>query len=95
MADSNRTIHLVDDDEAVRRSVGFMLRTSGYWVKTYPSGIEFLGVARAAVTGCILLDVRMPDMDGLEVQLALTERGVLMPVIVMTGHGDVGLASTR
>jgi len=92
MGDSNRTIHLVDDDEAIRRSVSFMLRTSGYLVKTYPSGVEFLGVAREAVTGCILLDVRMPEMDGLEVQQALKERGVLMPVIVMTGHGDVNLA---
>ncbi|MGZ8334047.1 MAG: response regulator transcription factor [Allosphingosinicella sp.] len=89
---SNRTIHLVDDDEAIRRSVSFMLRTSGYLVKTYPSGVEFLGVARDAVTGCVLLDVRMPDMDGLEVQQALKDRGVLMPVIVLTGHGDINLA---
>jgi len=92
MADLNRTIHLVDDDEAIRRSVSFMLRTSGHLVKTYASGVEFLGVAREAVPGCILLDVRMPDMDGLEVQQALKERGVPMPVIVMTGHGDVSLA---
>ena len=92
MAASNRTIHLVDDDEAIRRSVSFMLRTSGYLVKTYTSGVEFLGAARDAVTGCILLDVRMPQMDGLEVQQALKERGVLMPVIVLTGHGDINLA---
>lgn len=92
MADANRTIHLVDDDEAIRRSVSFMLRTSGYLVKTYASGVEFLGVAKDAVTGCILLDVRMPDMDGLEVQQALKDRGVLMPVIVLTGHGDINLA---
>lgn len=92
MADPNRTIHLVDDDEAIRRSVSFMLRTSGYLVKTFPSGVEFLAVAKDVVTGCILLDVRMPDMDGLEVQQALKERGVLMPVIVMTGHGDINLA---
>jgi two-component system response regulator FixJ len=92
MADLNRTIHLVDDDEAIRRSVSFMLRTSGYLVKTYSSGVEFLAVARKSVTGCILLDVRMPEMDGIEVQQALKEGGVLMPVIVMTGHGDVNLA---
>lgn len=92
MADANRTIHLVDDDEAIRRSVSFMLRTSGYLVKTYTSGVEFLGVAGDAVIGCILLDVRMPEMDGLEVQQALKDRGVLMPVIVMTGHGDINLA---
>jgi len=92
MAEANRTIHLVDDDEAIRRSISFMLRTSGYLVKTYPSGVEFLAVARDAVAGCILLDVRMPDMDGLEVQQALKDKGVLMPVIVLTGHGDINLA---
>jgi two-component system, LuxR family, response regulator FixJ len=92
MADANRTIHLVDDDEAIRRSVSFMLRTSGYLVKTYTSGVEFLGLAKDAVTGCILLDVRMPEMDGLEVQQALKDKGVLMPVIVLTGHGDINLA---
>ncbi|HET9639259.1 MAG TPA: response regulator transcription factor [Allosphingosinicella sp.] len=92
MAASNQTIHLIDDDEAIRRSVSFMLRTSGYLVKTYSSGVEFLGVGKEAVTGCILLDVRMPEMDGLEVQQALKDIGVLMPVIVMTGHGDINLA---
>ena len=92
MADRNRHIHLVDDDEAIRRSASFMLRTSGHVVKTYASGIEFLDAAGAAPPGCILLDVRMPDMDGLEVQQALKARGILLPVIVMTGHGDVGVA---
>ncbi|MFN3389426.1 MAG: response regulator FixJ [Allosphingosinicella sp.] len=92
MSDTGRTIHLVDDDEAVRRSASFLLRTSGYLVKTYASGVEFLAVAKEAVPGCILLDVRMPEMDGLEVQKALKERGVLMPVIVLTGHGDITIA---
>jgi len=92
MAESNRHIHLVDDDEAIRRSASFMLRTSGYVVKTYASGVEFLDVAGAALPGCILLDVRMPEMDGLEVQQALKARGILLPVIVMTGHGDVNVA---
>lgn len=92
MADSNRTIHLVDDDEAIRRSASFMLRTSGYIVKTYASGVELLARAKDIAPGCILLDIRMPDMDGLEVQRTLKERGVLLPVIIITGHGDVGLA---
>jgi two-component system response regulator FixJ len=87
-----RTIHLVDDEEAIRRSAGFMLRTSGFAVETYPSGVAFLKVARSVEPGCILLDVRMPEMDGLEVQAALNERGVAMPVIVLTGHGDVTIA---
>jgi two-component system, LuxR family, response regulator FixJ len=92
MADRNRVIHLVDDDEAIRRSASFMLRTSGYVVKTYVSGVEFLNSANEAEPGCILLDVRMPGMDGLEVQQALKARNVLLPVVVMTGHGDVTVA---
>jgi two-component system response regulator FixJ len=87
-----RTIHLVDDEEAIRRSAGFMLRTSGFAVEAYPSGVAFLKLVRSAEPGCILLDVRMPEMDGLEVQAALNERGVTMPVIVLTGHGDVSIA---
>jgi two-component system, LuxR family, response regulator FixJ len=92
MAEATRTIHLVDDDEAIRRSASFMLRTSGYVVKTYVSGVEFLGGARDVAPGCILLDVRMPGMDGIEVQHALRREGIFLPVIVMTGHGDVGVA---
>ncbi len=92
MADSDRHVHLVDDDEAIRRSASFMLRTSGYLVKTYASGVEFLESAKEAVPGCVLLDVRMPEMDGLEVQAALKERGILLPVVVMTGHGDINTA---
>jgi two-component system response regulator FixJ len=87
-----RRIHLVDDDEAVRRSVSFMLRTSGYVVKTYASGAELLAAAKDIAPGCIFLDVRMPGMDGLQVQHALKESGVFLPVIVMTGHGDIGVA---
>ncbi|MFZ5749408.1 MAG: response regulator FixJ [Pseudomonadota bacterium] len=89
-----RTIHLVDDEEAIRRSASFMLRTSGFDVQTYPSGIHFLKEVKAAAPGCILLDVRMPDMDGLEVQRNLNERGINMPVVVLTGHGDVTTAVT-
>ena len=92
MADNGRHVHLVDDDEAIRRSASFMLRTSGYLVKTYASGVEFLAVAKDAPAGCVLLDVRMPEVDGLEVQTALKERGVLLPVVVMTGHGDINIA---
>ncbi len=87
-----RLIHIVDDEESIRRSAGFMLKTSGFMVLTYASGVEFLKDVRHAEPGCILLDVRMPDMDGLEVQRELSERGIAMPVIVLTGHGDVTIA---
>ncbi len=87
-----KRIHLVDDEESVRRSTSFMLRTSGYDVDTYPSGVAFLEKVEEAKPGCILLDVRMPEMDGIEVQVELARRGVKLPVIVLTGHGDVGTA---
>lgn len=89
---ATRTVHLVDDEDSIRRSAGFMLRTSGYEVKTYVSGVEFLKEIKNAAPGCILLDVRMPEMDGLEVQAELNNRGVTMPVIVLTGHGDITTA---
>jgi two-component system response regulator FixJ len=89
---SDRIVHLVDDDEAIRRSAGFMLKTSGFKVHSYASGVELLKDAKELAPGCILLDVRMPGMDGLEVQEALKERGIGYPVIVMTGHGDVNVA---
>jgi two-component system response regulator FixJ len=85
-------IHLVDDEEAIRRSASFMLKTSGFAVETWPSGVAFLKEVRHAPAGCVLLDVRMPEMDGLEVQKALNERGITMPVIILTGHGDVSIA---
>ncbi|WP_287004171.1 response regulator [Sphingobium sp.] len=69
-----------------------MLRTSGYAVEAWPSGIAFLKEVGHAQEGCVLLDVRMPEMDGLEVQQALKERGVAMPVVILTGHADVSIA---
>jgi two-component system response regulator FixJ len=85
-------VHIIDDEESVRRGASFFLKTSGYAVRTWESGVAFLKEVRHAETGCILLDVRMPEMDGLEVQQQLNERGITMPVIVLTGHGDVGTA---
>ncbi|MEM1146870.1 MAG: response regulator [Pseudomonadota bacterium] len=88
----NRTVFLVDDDEAIRHSASFMLRHAGFTVKTYRDGSSFLEQLSDAQDGCILLDVRMPGMDGLAVQTALNQRGVNMPVIILTGHGDVPVA---
>jgi two-component system response regulator FixJ len=92
MNDAEKVVHVIDDDDSVRRSVGFMLKTSGYKVQSYSSGAEILKEAKSLETGCILLDIRMPGMDGLEVQQALRDHGVAMPVIIMTGHGDVPLS---
>ena len=92
MSDDKFLVHLVDDDEAIRRSAGFMLKTSGFRVQTYETGVELLKQVRSLEPGCILLDIRMPEMDGLEVQRALREAGCMLPVVIMTGHGDVSVA---
>jgi two-component system response regulator FixJ len=85
-------VHLVDDELAVRRSVGFMLKTAGMMVETYASGEEFLKAAATLGPGCILLDVRLDGMDGLAVQQAMKDRGIAVPVVLISGHGDIGLA---
>jgi two-component system response regulator FixJ len=89
---TSKLIHIVDDEDSIRRSAGFMLKTSGYAVETWSSGVEFLKDVKRVEMGCVLLDVRMPEIDGLGVQRALAERGVTMPVVVMTGHGDISIA---
>lgn len=87
-----RQVYLVDDDDAIRRSASFMLKTSGFIVTSFGSGVDFLEAARGLDAGCVLLDVRMPEIDGLAVQAELKARGITLPVIVMTGHGDVTVA---
>ncbi len=89
---NRKLVHIVDDEGAIRRSASFMLKTSGYAVQTWPTGVAFLKEVRHMPAGCVLLDVRMPEMDGLEVQQALIERGVTMPIIILTGHADISIA---
>lgn len=88
----DRTVYLVDDEEAIRRSAGFMLRTSGYTVRTFVSGDAFLDASKVLPPGCVLLDIRMPGLDGMAVQQALNDRGAGFPVIMLTGHGDITMA---
>jgi len=85
-------VHVIDDEESVRRGASFFLKTSGYAVRTWESGVGFLKEVRHVENGCVLLDIGMPEMDGLEVQQQLNARGVTMPVIVLTGHGDIAMA---
>jgi two-component system response regulator FixJ len=89
---SEKLVHVVDDDDSVRRSAAFMLKHAGYRVEVHVSGVAFLKEAKGAERGCVLLDVRMPEMDGLEVQQEMVRRGIDMPVVILTGHGDVGVA---
>jgi two-component system response regulator FixJ len=85
------TVHVVDDDEAVRDALQFALETEGLRARTYPSAQALL-TADLPPAGCVLTDFQMPDVDGLELQTRLAERGVRLPVIVMTGHADVPVA---
>jgi two-component system, LuxR family, response regulator FixJ len=89
---SERIVHLVDDDETTRRSTSFLLRVLGYTVEPYSSGKELLDAPGRLTSGTILLDLRMPDMDGLEVQKRLLARGIALPVIVMSASGDLSRA---
>jgi two-component system response regulator FixJ len=85
-------IYIVDDDEAVRDSLGMQLDAAGYAVKTFASGVDFLNAAPALAPGCLIADVRMPEMDGLELQNRLAALKPRFPTIVITGHGDVLMA---
>jgi two-component system response regulator FixJ len=86
---ADRTVHVIDDDAAVRRSLERLLDGAGFQVVSYESPAAFLEAASGLSAGCVLLDIRMPGVDGLEVQARLNRLRVRLPVIVMTGHGDV------
>jgi two-component system response regulator FixJ len=83
--------HVIDDDDDARESLAFLLSTADVPVDTYPSAQAFLAVASTA-RGVVVTDVRMPEMDGMELVRRLADIGVQLPVIVMTGHADVPLA---
>lgn len=85
-------VHVVDDDGAVRDSIAFLLDTDGIASRTYDSAAALLARSAQLEPGCIVTDVRMPEINGLEMVRRLRERGVLLPVIVITGHADVPLA---
>jgi two-component system, LuxR family, response regulator FixJ len=87
---SNVVVHVVDDDEAVRQSLAFLLRTAQLEVRTYDSARTFLDSPPA--TGCVITDVRMPEISGIDLLRRLREMKNALPVIVITGHGDVPLA---
>jgi two-component system, LuxR family, response regulator FixJ len=86
------TIFIVDDDDAVRDSLKLLLETAGFSVMAFPTGMAFLETVAPTAQGCVLMDVRMPGMGGLEVHQELRRRNSALPVIVITGHGDVPLA---
>jgi len=89
MNENKATVFVVDDDPSMRRSLDSLLRSVGHDVRLFSSAPEFMQSVRADVPGCILLDVRLPGMSGLAFQQELTKSGVALPIIFITGHGDV------
>ena len=85
-------VYIVDDDDAVRHSLSVLLESKAYIVRSFGSAPEFLAAAPSLPVGCLIADIRMPEMDGLELQQRLIERSLHFPMIVITGHGDVPLA---
>ena len=87
-----RSVYVVDDDEAMRDSLRWLLESAGYRVASYPSAERFLSGFRDGTSSCLVLDVRMPGLTGLELQQELNRRGARLPIIFITGHGDVPMA---
>lgn len=89
MQPSGYTVYIIEDDQSVRDALGLLLGLRGYPVAMFADGLSFLQAYRPDWRGCLLIDIRMPGMDGLALQKHLLEKGCSMPAIIMTGHGDV------
>jgi two-component system response regulator FixJ len=87
-----RAVHIIDDDQAIRDSLAFLLRSAQLEVRSFDSAKTFLDTLPNASVGCVITDIRMPDMSGIDLLRRLKELKVGVPVIVITGHGDVALA---
>ncbi|MFZ0469139.1 MAG: response regulator, partial [Thiogranum sp.] len=86
------TVHIIDDDRMARESLQWLIESAGLPVRVYASGLDFLDGAEPSTCGCVLLDVRMPDINGMELYARLKRMGILLPVIIVTGHADVAMA---
>jgi two-component system, LuxR family, response regulator FixJ len=89
---TDAVVYVIDDDDAARQSLEFLLRSAQMNVRTYPSAVAFLAELAQVRSGCIITDVRMPEMSGIDLLQQLRDRDIALPVIVVTGHGDVPLA---
>lgn len=85
-------VRVVDDEDSIRESLAYMLGKAGFDCKTYASARDFLVADSPSVKGCLILDVRMPEMSGLELQNEMNRRGIKLPVIFFSGHGDLDMA---
>ena len=91
--DTDPIVFLVDDDPGARKSLGFLIESSGFAVKSFSSATEFLELYNPEHRGCLVLDIRMPGMTGLELQERLREADIQIPIIFVSGHTDVAIAS--
>ncbi len=94
MKNHEQCVYIVDDDAAVRDSLSLLLGLNGFHTLPFASADDFLRLCETTWSGCLLLDIRMPGIDGLALQLALKERGVALPIIFMTAHGEVATVRT-
>lgn len=92
MKSADTVVHIVDDEEAVRNSLAFLLQSAGFAVRVHETATDFLALAPGIANGCLVTDLRMPDMDGVELLRRLRAAGALLPAIVITGHADVQMA---
>jgi FixJ family two-component response regulator len=89
---SPHTIFVVDDDASIRKSLGRLLKSAGHAVEAFASAAEFLHREHFEGVGCLILDVQMPDLNGIELQKALAEKDYCLPIIFITGHGDIPMS---
>ncbi len=92
MAETQSVVYVLDDDSDVRNAMDTLMRSVGYKVRTFASAAEFLGAKLSDAPGCLVLDVRMPGMSGLDLQSEMTKANVDMPIIFITGHAVVAMA---
>jgi len=86
------TVYIIDDDRMARESLKWLIESAGLPAKSYEHGLDFLAQVKDTMSGCVLLDVRMPDINGMQLHEMLKQKNILMPVIIVTGHADVAMA---
>src|SRR5271167_2622470 len=89
MSDTGALVYVVDDDVSAREGVARLIRSAGLMTKTFASGEEFLAAGRPKMPSCLVLDVNLPGLSGLEVQQELIKSGAQIPIVFLTGHGDI------
>ena len=92
MSDSSSIVYIVDDDVSVRRALGLLLKTHGFRVETFDCAKEFLAFRHLKKPSCLILDIQLPDINGLKLQEMMEQKGLAIPIIFITGHGDIPMS---